>query len=74
MYSALSTLNDYELASEFNVKPYSITVSRKLAAGFSKLGLKKIVDRLALLEYRFKSGVMSDKSALELAFTYLLTI
>jgi DNA polymerase-3 subunit delta len=74
MYALLSPLGDSELAALFKVKEYSIVVARRMSANFSKLKLKRILDNLTLSEYLFKSGVISDRAALELSFAYLLTI
>ncbi|MDR3263059.1 MAG: DNA polymerase III subunit delta [Clostridiales bacterium] len=74
LHTMLSDLSDGELAALFKAKEYPITLARRLSANFTKLKVKKIVDNLALNEYLFKSGALSEKAALELSFSYLLTI
>jgi DNA polymerase-3 subunit delta len=72
MYVMLSELGDSELAAIFKIKEYPIVVARRLSSNFTKLRVKKILDNLVESEYLFKSGVISEKSALELSFSYML--
>jgi DNA polymerase-3 subunit delta len=74
MHVMLSDLNDGELASLFGIKEYPIVLARRLSGNFTKLKVKKIVDNLTLNEYLFKSGAISERAALDLSFSYLLTV
>lgn len=74
MHILLTDFSDSELALLFKVKEYSITVSRRVSANFSKSKIKKIVDLLSLNEYLFKSGTIGERAALDLSFAYLLTV
>ncbi|MDR2046852.1 MAG: DNA polymerase III subunit delta [Clostridiales bacterium] len=74
MHAKLSSLADAELAAAFKVKEYSIVIARRLSANFSNLALKKIIDKLTMCEYLFKSGTISEKAALDLSFSYILTV
>lgn len=51
---------------------WQMTNARKLAAKFSAVALKDLVDKIVGLEYRYKSGAMDDVQALHEAFSFLL--
>ncbi|MDR2090921.1 MAG: DNA polymerase III subunit delta [Clostridiales bacterium] len=74
MHAMLSDLSDAELSAVFKVKEYPITAARRLSANFTKLRVKKIVDKLIECEYLFKSGAVNEKAALELSFAYMLAV
>jgi DNA polymerase-3 subunit delta len=73
MHVMLSDIGDAELAAIFKIKEYPIVIARRLSSNFTKLRVKKILDNLIESEYLFKSGVIGEKSALELSFSYMLT-
>ena len=69
---ALSPLSDEELASILGVKPYAIKKTRE-TTNFNKTQLRDMLDTLSSYEYKFRTGEMSDSTALNCAITKLLT-
>lgn len=74
MHCALSQKSDKELAEIMGIKEYAVKKSRELASGYSKSALKNIFDLLVKAETDFKSGIMSEETAVKTAFAKLLTI
>lgn len=74
MHCALSPKSDSELAAIMGVKEYAVKKSRELASKYSKATLKRIFDELVKAEVDFKSGVMSEETAVKTAFAKLLTV
>ncbi len=71
LHSSLSKLDNKSLSEIFNVKEYAILMSRENNS-YSKLKLKNMMEMLINLEYSFKSGVMSEKTAFDMAIANLL--
>ena len=65
LYIKLSTLPDEELARILEIKPFAVKKTRSRADKFSPVKLKKIYDNINEMEFKFKSGVMTDNSALD---------
>lgn len=74
MHCALSPKSDKELAEIMGIKEYAVKKSRELASGYSKSALKNIFDLLVKAETDFKSGIMSEETAVKTAFAKLLTM
>lgn len=71
LFCSLSPLGDEELAEMLKVKPFAITKARE----GKKIGTKRLKSTLEMLvdcEYRFKSGEISEQSALNIAVSKLL--
>ena len=71
LYCSLSNLSDEELATLLRIKPYAV----KMARQNKNISKKQLIDIFSMLldyEYKFKSGVMSDETALNLALGTLL--
>ena len=71
LYCSLSTLSDEELGTLLRIKPYAV----KMARQNKNITNKQLIDIFSMLlvyEYKFKSGVMSDDTALDLALANLL--
>ena len=71
LYCSLSSKSDEELAVVLRVKPYAV----KMARQNKNISKKQLIDVFSMLleyEYKFKSGVMSDETALNLALGKLL--
>lgn len=71
LYCSLSPLSDEELARVLKIKPFAVAKARQVR-GFNQKQLKETLSVLSDLEYRFKSGVMSDETAVNLAVATLL--
>ena len=65
LYVKISPLSDAELATVLEVKPFAIKKTRERLGVFTPLKLKNIYDNINDMEFAFKSGVMSDTSALD---------
>ena len=63
LYSSVSNASDADIAAALKVKEFAVTMSRRQAKSFSAVRLKSIVDRLAELDYSFKSGKIEQSSA-----------
>jgi len=70
-YASISPLSDKELADLLKVKEYAVTKARENRA-ISKKQLKKTIETLVDYEYKFKTGVMSDRAAFDAAIAGLL--
>ncbi len=64
LHSAISNLNDLELANSLGVKEYAVVKARAQARKFSPVRLKAICDKLAVLDGSFKCGYITLDSAL----------
>lgn len=67
----VSQLSDADLAKELGVKPYAITVSRRMAKKYKPMQLKRILDELQLIEFQSKNGQINMTEGLNLAFLYV---
>lgn len=72
LYCALSPLSDEELAQMMKIKPFAVKKAREIR-GFNQTKLKNTLTTLTNLEQQFRSGVMSDETALNLAVSKLLS-
>lgn len=71
-----SLIKDEERAAELlNTSVSAIKVNKRIItqSGYTQSQLKAIIDKLHELEFGFKSGKFSDKSALDLLVAYLVT-
>lgn len=71
-YISISKDSDEILAEYFNVKPYSIKMSRVQASKFTPKQLKKINEQLSELEYNIKSGKANTNNAINYAICKIL--
>lgn len=71
LHSAISGLDNKTLAGIFNVKEYAILKAREQNK-YTKMKLKNIVDMLVDYEYKFKSGEISEQTALSCVVSKLL--
>lgn len=71
-YAAVSDLPSAELAAVMGVKEYAVIKARETARKYTKKGLKRNLDVLTEAEYAFKSGKMSEDTALKQAVGKLL--
>ena len=71
LYCSLSPLSDEELARILKIKPFAVAKARNVR-GFNQKKLKETLSVLLDLELQFKSGVMSDETAVNLAVATLL--
>lgn len=71
LYCSLSPLPDEELAAVMKIKPFAVRKAREVR-GFNQKQLKETLAVLMNLEQQFKSGVMSDETAVNLAVATLL--
>lgn len=71
-FGAMSKLSDYELATALGVKEYSVNRARVSAKKYSQMALKRMLEKLNASEYRFKSGIHSDESAVDLSIAYII--
>lgn len=71
LHCALSKLDNKALSEIFNVKEYAILKAREKNS-YTKIKLKNTVDMLIEYEYKFKSGEMSDQTALNCVVSHLL--
>lgn len=72
LHCALSKLDNKTLSEIFNVKEYAILKARE-KNNYTKVKLKNTIDMLIDYEYKFKSGEISDQTALNCAVSHLLT-
>lgn len=70
LYAALSTDSDAELASAMGIKEFAVKKARSTRT-LSKVKLKKTVSMLVDYELRFKSGLLSDRTAFDAAVARL---
>ena len=71
-YISISKDSDDTLAKYFNVKPYSIKMSRIQASKFTPKQLKKINEQLSELEFNIKSGKANANNAINYAICKIL--
>lgn len=71
LHAALSTDSDAELASAMGIKEYAVKKARSTRT-LSKVKLKKTVSMLVDYEFKFKSGLLSDRTAFDAAVARLL--
>lgn len=64
---SLSKESDAELASTLDVQPYAVKKLREQAKRFTQVEIKRLVDKLNMLETDFKLGRFSDENAMWLA-------
>lgn len=63
--------SDDILASQLGIKPYAISKLQKTAVKYKPMQLKKLTDKLQLIEYQAKSGQIGMTEGLNLAMTYV---
>lgn len=68
----ISSDNDATLATQLNIKPYAVSIARKTAAKYKPMQLKRLVDKLQLIEYQAKSGLIGMNEGLNLAMAYVI--
>lgn len=68
----VSKLSSAELAAQLGVKEYAIEIARRTASGYKPMQLKKVVDKLQLIEYQAKSGGIGMLEGLNLALAFAL--
>lgn len=71
LHSALSPLDDNELADIFKIKPYAVKKQRQTAARYTKMRLKTIMDKLTDLEFKSRNGELNDQAAFKRAIAFL---
>ncbi len=64
--------SESELAALFNAPLFTIHKDKAVAKGYSQRKLKSILDMLYDMEYSFKSGKMTEETALKTAIAYVL--
>lgn len=75
---AITNADDATIMRVMKIKPYPLTLFRKSIEAGKKVSrsyvpnLKKTVDLLSDLEYKFKSGEITQEGALELSFSWLI--
>ncbi|MDD3946564.1 MAG: DNA polymerase III subunit delta [Clostridia bacterium] len=72
LYAALSPLPNAELAELMGAKEFAVKKARDAASKYTKKRLKDSLDTLTQAEFAFKSGIMSDDTALRSAVSRLL--
>lgn len=65
LYVRLAPSNTDELSKALGVKPYALNYTKKSATNYSPMRLKNIYDEINEKEFEFKSGVMSEDTALD---------
>lgn len=68
----VSKLSNSELSLLLGVKEFAIEISKRTAEFYKPMQLKKIVDKLQLIEYEAKSGLIGMTEGLNLALAYVL--
>lgn len=61
--------SDAELEKQLAVKPYAISVAKRTAEKYKPMQLKRLVDKLQLIEFQAKSGEIGMLEGLNLALT-----
>ncbi|MCX4367322.1 MAG: DNA polymerase III subunit delta [Clostridia bacterium] len=64
LYVRLAPSSTDELSKALGVKPYALNYTKKSAMNYSPVALKRIYDEINEKEFQFKSGVMSEETAL----------
>ncbi len=72
LHVALSKKSDRELAEVLRVKEYAVIKSRETAKKYGKATLKACLDELVDAEYNFKSGLMTEETAVRTAIANLI--
>ncbi len=72
LHVALSKKSDRELADVLRVKEYAVIKSRETAKKYGKATLKACLDELVDAEYNFKSGLMTEETAVRTAIANLI--
>lgn len=70
LYAALSPKSDADLASVMGIKEFAVKKARSTRV-LSKVQLKKTVNMLVDYELKFKSGLLTDRTALDAAVARL---
>lgn len=65
LYASINGDDLDTIARYMKVKPYAMSIAAKQAKLYSPIRLKKIVDKLSKADADFKSGLISDKLALD---------
>ncbi len=71
LYASISPLSDKELAAKFKVGEFAVKKARENRK-LKKKQLKDTLDMLVGFEYKFKSGVMSERTAFKSAIACLI--
>ncbi len=72
--SLASDLSNNEVATKMGSKPFAIQKAREASKKYSKVALKQIIDNLVDAEFSFKSGKMSEATAVQSALTKIIMI
>lgn len=72
--SLASDMSNNDVASKMGAKPFAIQKAREASKKYTKVALKRIVDTLVEAEFAFKSGKMSEATAVQTALTNIITI
>lgn len=63
LYVSVSNATESEIADALKVKEFAVTMAKRQARAFSAKRLKTVVDKLAELDYAFKSGKTEQNTA-----------
>ena len=63
LYASISSATNAEIAEALKVKEFAVTMAKRQAKAFSPKRLKAVTDKLAALDYAFKSGRTEQTSA-----------
>lgn len=72
LHCALSKKSDAELAQTLKIKEFAVKKSRETASKYGKATLKACLDELVDAEFSFKSGIMSEETAVRTAMAKLI--
>ncbi len=70
--SKISADSDVVIAEQLGVKPYAIAIAKKTAKNYKPMQLKRLVDKLGLIEYQAKNGEIGMLEGLNLALIYAI--
>lgn len=68
----VSTQSDEELSKQLGTQQFAVEIAKRTAKSYKPMQLKKIVDKLQLIEYQSKSGEIGMVEGLNLAITYAI--
>ncbi|MDE6967970.1 MAG: DNA polymerase III subunit delta, partial [Clostridia bacterium] len=68
----VSNDSESELAGQLAVKPYAISVAKRSAKEYKPMQLKRLVDKLQLIEFQAKNGEIGMLEGLNLALIYAI--
>jgi len=69
-----SGYSEKQIASQLGAHPYSIKIARKQSERFDKEQLQRILQKLAVMDYEMKSGLIDKTLALEMFMLYIKKI